>query len=317
MASVIARASLWSQAKSFPAKYPLAFGVVLSGFKTSASDLLVQKVVERRDEVDWKRNAAFATFGFVYLGGIQYALYVPIFGRLFPNAAAFAAKPIAQKLGDAKGMMQLFAQVFLDQCLHHPFFYFPAFYCTKELVMAKNPDLPKVIAEYRVNMKEDLLALWKIWVPGTLINFAFMPMHLRIPFAAGISLVWTCILSAMRGGDIAHGEDMAGGALTGSTYSLLKEGLDETFNMTPVEMDENLSHFIISAVGTQRSGLVAMITRHIAEQGGNVTHSKMVRLGQEFIMQMHVAISPEKKKALVASLKTAKHLRSELDIQVT
>lgn len=77
--------------------------------------------------------------------------------------------------------------------VHHPLMYFPAFYCTRELVMSEKPDFGKVIADYRKNMKEDLLALWKIWVPATAVNFAFMPMHLRIPFVAGVSLLWTMV----------------------------------------------------------------------------------------------------------------------------
>jgi predicted amino acid-binding ACT domain protein len=164
-------------------------------------------------------------------------------------------------------------------------------------------------------MKEDLLALWKIWVPATLFNFAFMPMHLRIPFVAGVSLLWTCVLSAMRGGDVVHGQDMAGGAVTGSTYQILLEGLD-AFNKTPVEIDPNMDHINISAAGKQRPGLVALLTRHIADYGGNVTHSKMVRLGQEFIIQMHVAVPKEELKNFRQSLKERK-LTSELDIQAT
>jgi hypothetical protein len=171
-------AAVWSKVKNVPVKYPFAFGVILSGFKTSFSDLLVQKVVERKENIDWKRNAAFAAFGFVYLGGVQYTIYVPIFGRLFPNAAKFAAKPLRQKLQDVRGLWQLSAQVFLDQCVHHPLMYFPAFYITKELVMGPSnnpsgkPDIPKVLSEYQQNFKEDLLALWKIWVVST-IKFLF------------------------------------------------------------------------------------------------------------------------------------------------
>lgn len=315
VASVVVRPSLWSQFKKVPVKYPMAFGVVISGFKTSFSDLLVQKVVERRENVDWKRNAAFATFGFIYLGGVQYTLYVPIFGRLFPGAAQFAAKPLAQKLTDAKGMMQLFGQTFLDQCVHHPLAYFPAFYVTRELVMAEKPDIVRVLKEYQKNMKEDLLALWKIWVPATMANFAFMPMHLRIPCVAATSLVWTCILSSMRGGDVAHSEDMAGGAVTGASYSLLQEGLD-AFNTSPVELDDNMYHVNISAAGKDRTGLVADLSRHIAKQGGNVTSSKMQRLGEEFIIQMHVAIQPEKASNFVKSLKS-RELTRHLDIQTT
>jgi len=314
-----AASRLWSRARSVPANYPLAFGVFLSGTKTSFSDLLVQKVVERKEKIDWQRNAAFAAFGFVYLGGIQYTLYVPVFGRLFPNAANFAAKPLREKLKDGPGLIDLFLQTFLDQCIHHPFVYFPAFYVTKELVMGgKNddgkPNITRVLNNYRNNMREDLVALWKIWVPATLCNFSFMPMHLRIPFTASVSLLWTCVLSAMRGGDIVHGEDMAGGGVTKATYQIFMEGLD-AFNTTPVEMDRNLDHVSISAAGKDRPGMVAQLASHVASQGGNVTHSKMVRLGEEFIIQMHVAIPKEESDSFSMSLNSGK--LKELDIQAT
>jgi predicted amino acid-binding ACT domain protein len=322
MTSLVASRSTslwWTQAKSIPMKYPMAFGIVLSGFKTSFSDLMVQKVIERKEKVDWKRNAAFAAFGFVYLGGVQYMIYVPFFGRVFPAASAFAAKPLAQKVKDVKGMMQLTAQVFLDQCVHHPVLYFPAFYCTKELVMnSEKPDFARVLSEYRQNIKEDLQALWKIWVPAMFFNFSFMPMHLRIPFVAGVSLLWTMVLSATRGGDVVHGDDLVGGSVTGSTYSLVKEGLDERFNMTPVELDSNLIHINLSAAGRQRPGLVALLARHVADYQGNITHSKMVRLGQEFIIQMHIALPPEQHKEFMKSIKARKNkVCQELDIQTT
>ena len=127
----LTRASLlWSRLKLVPSEHPFAFGVIISGIKTSFSDLLVQKVVERKEQIDWKRNAAFASFGFVYLGGVQYMIYVPFFGRLFPRTAAFVAKPFLEKVKDTRGILGTLAQVFLDQAVHHPFMYFPAFYIT-------------------------------------------------------------------------------------------------------------------------------------------------------------------------------------------
>ena len=33
------------------------------------------QVVERREDIDWRRNATFTAFGFAYLGGVQYYLY--------------------------------------------------------------------------------------------------------------------------------------------------------------------------------------------------------------------------------------------------
>ena len=116
MASATAARSAWSTFKTVPAKYPLAFGAILSCVKTSGSDLLVQKVVEQRDQVDWKRNAAFATFGLCYLGGVQYGIYVNLFGRMFPNAASFAAKSLKDKVKDVKGLAALFSQVRTMKC---------------------------------------------------------------------------------------------------------------------------------------------------------------------------------------------------------
>jgi predicted amino acid-binding ACT domain protein len=300
--------SVWSRAKAIPIEHPFAFGFFISGFKTSFSDLLVQKVVERKEKVDWKRNAAFATFGFLYLGAVQYGIYVKLFGRVFPGAAGFAAKSITDKLKDARGIFTLGAQVVLDQCLHHPLLYFPIFYCTRELVMHEKPDLVRCMNEYRRNMKEDMIALWKVWVPSTIINFAFMPMWARIPFVAATSLVWTCILSAMRGGDVTHGEDMAGGAVTGATLTMLEEGFGALFT-SPVELERDMNHIMVTASGPDKIGWVALLSRAVADAGGNITSSKMVRLGGEFIVLMHTSIPPEKTKELRATLNRNAHLK--------
>jgi len=167
--------------------------------------------------------------------------------------------------------------------------------------MNDKPDLPRVMKEYRANMKEDLLALWKVWVPATFVNFFFAPMHLRIVGVAATSLVWTCILSVMRGGDVKHADDMIGGAVTGASFVLLQEGLDEIYNTSPVELDPDMEHINISAAGPEKPGIVAKLARHVARFEGNVTHSKMTRLGQDFIIQMHVCLPPGQRESLLAS----------------
>lgn len=315
--TVAAAKSAYSRVASIPASYPFAFGVVFSGIKTSFSDYLVQKVVERREQVDWKRNFAFAAFGFIYLGGVQYAIYVPIFGRMFPNAAAFAAKPLRQKIKDLRGMFNLTAQVFLDQCVHHPLMYFPAFYCTRELVMQENPNIGRCLKEYRNNMSEDMLALWKVWVPATFVNFAFMPMYARIPFVASVSLLWTCILSSMRGGDITHADEMAGGAVTGATLFMMEEGLHQRELFTePVQLEAGKSHVVLTASGKDKPGWVALLARTVADVGGTVTESKMVRLGTEFVVLIHVAVDPEKLRSLLKAVRESPQLKP-LKIQST
>lgn len=298
----------WRKITQVPKSYPFAFGIAISTFKTSGSDLLVQKVVEKRETIDWRRNAAFASFGFFYLGGVQYALYVPIFGRMFPNAAGFAAKSVRQKLKDGKGLLTLGAQVFIDQCIHHPILYFPVFYSIKEFVTQPNPSISNALNTYRNNFFEDIPALWKIWMPATIINFAFMPMWARIPTVAATSMIWSCVLSAMRGGDVAHSDDLVGGAPTAGNFSLVREGLGDFFS-SPVDIDKTKAHVYISAAGPDRVGWVAKVAEKVADWEGNVTHSKMVRLGHDFIIMMHVAVPPEKKAGMVKALRTDRELK--------
>jgi hypothetical protein len=181
----------------YPTQHAFAFGVVFSTVKTSLADWMVQRYVEGKEEIDWRRNAAFAAFGCVYLGGVQYGIYVKLFGRLFPNAERFALKPLASKIRDPQGIRNVGAQLFLDQCIHHPFGYFPCFYTVKTLVQGGT--VAEAMESYSRNFKDDMIALWQIGVPAYLINFAFSPMWFRVPYVACISLGWTAFMSFRRG----------------------------------------------------------------------------------------------------------------------
>lgn len=113
-----------------------------------------------------------------------------------------------------------------------------------------------------------------------------------------------------------HGDDMVGGEVTGATLRIIEEGFEEIFYSCPVDLDKSMSHVVISASGPDKVGWVALLARAVADQGGNVTHSKMVRLGQDFIIMMHISISPEHQKTLVSSLKNNKELKP-LNIRTT
>ncbi|KAF5841127.1 hypothetical protein DUNSADRAFT_14302 [Dunaliella salina] len=170
-------------------KKPLTTGIATTVIKTSAADLIAQKVVERREEIDWRRQGLFAFFGFAYLGGFQYYLYNSFFASI--------CKPITNVVGHL-GVAPV--KVFIDQCIHHPLCYFPCFYSLKGLVEGRS--IEKSLEMYRHDLWDNCLALWSLWVPLQFINFAFVPRHLRIPFVAGISLAWTIVLSTMRGGEV-------------------------------------------------------------------------------------------------------------------
>ena len=280
-----------------PKNHPWKFGLIFSLFKTSFADLLAQCFLEKRETIDWKRNATFATFGCFYLGGVQYFLYVPVFTRLFPHTKKFSELPWRQKFQDMKGCAGAAAQVFLDQFVHHPLMYFPVFYTVKELVTKEKPDVYNaVVNEYfGTNIVEDVKALWKIWLPTTCISFFFLPLWMRIPWSASTSALWTVILSFMRGGSsdpvLDPGEGMA---VSGATGALLFEADWDDTHIDPVDSQPGLHHTTLTISGLDRKGMIRAISESIADAGGNVTVSKMNRLGSQMIMMMTISFDPQK-----------------------
>jgi len=283
----------------FAKSRPFLFGMGYSLIKTSGCDLMVQKVVEKRENVDWKRTIAFGSFGLFYLGGVQYLLYVPVFSRLFPNAAAFAGKTVSQKLADAKGIRDLFSQVFLDQFVHHPLMYFPVFYMIKDFVTSDSPNPVRAVTEYSHNIREDLVALWKVWIPSTFLNFAFMPMWARIPWVASTSLIWTCILSAMRGGSDVPAKNV----FVGVDHDTM-ELVTRTVVGAPPKLDPSRSHVLIVCRGLDQPGIISNLTQRLYEHDCMVTTSKMLSLGHEFAIMMHASVPPERLDAFTSSIST-------------
>jgi len=167
-------------------RHPLVTGLVTTLLKTSAADAFAQKVVEGRRELDLRRHGMFCAFGFFYLGGFQYWLYNHAFVRLCAPLTAAVGHTLSAPV-----------KVFIDQAIHHPLLYFPTFYALKGSLEGR--PFAASMAKYRAEAWDNWKACWAVWVPAQLVNFAFVPKHMRIPFVAGISFAWTIIMSAMRG----------------------------------------------------------------------------------------------------------------------
>ena len=89
-----------------------AEGLVTS-VKTAAADLLTQKAALRRPwrEVDVRRMGVFAMYGALYLGAVQYFLFMHAYPAILPRANHFAALPFSAKLRDGRGLASVLAQV--------------------------------------------------------------------------------------------------------------------------------------------------------------------------------------------------------------
>merc|ERR1719479_353720 len=197
---------LWGAITTFPKRRPYATNIIVATVKTSIADLIVQKA-EGKKEIDWGRNGVFTAFGFAYLGVAQWFVYVTVFTKLCPNAIRFSNLPWAEKLKDRAGQIDLIKQTFYDNFIHYTFVYYPVFYFFKELIQSdpnidKNPVAcaERGIKKYWNNCVTDNLYIWALWVPGDLLVYA-CPIWMRLPLNHGISLVWTMILSAVRGGE--------------------------------------------------------------------------------------------------------------------
>jgi len=180
--------------------------------------LLTQTALEGRawKDIDWRRNAVFAVFGFGYMGCAQYYLYVNCFSRWFAGTASFVEKPLRAKLTDFVGQKALLKQVLFD-LLIHPQWVFPIYYCLKEAVCghagapeadASRSIVATALGKYWKNnfdpsneagILTDWIAFWKIWIVGDVIVFGFCPMWARLPINHIFSFVYMCVLSFMRG----------------------------------------------------------------------------------------------------------------------
>lgn len=173
-------------------KRPLGTALLTAGVQTCAADAIAQTVVERSPQLDLRRSALFAFFGVSYIGGFQYFLYSIAFVRL----GAFF-----ERAGQVTRLGPTVTRALVDQLGHVPSIYFPSFYALKALVEGR----PLIKGEnsaaqlYRQEGWSCLKANWTIWIPAQMINFAFVPIHLRVPFVSSTSFGWTIILSSMQG----------------------------------------------------------------------------------------------------------------------
>ena len=170
---------------------PVLTSIVVTGVKAWAADLMIQKLVEKRETVDLKRSALFASFGSAYQGCIQYWIYNILFEkRLFPG----------------KSPQMILMKIAATNLIVDPVIFFPIFYTMREAMNTErllDVNLPNCfstsMAKYRDNCVSDLINSWMIWVPAHCVTYTVVPVHLRMPWIAVVSFGYVCVLSFTRG----------------------------------------------------------------------------------------------------------------------
>ena len=99
----------------------------------------------------------------------------------------------------------------------HPLCFFPTFYVFKEVICNKPPEavgsfdrlasIPKstqfAIGNYRQNFWTDNIASWKFWIPADIVIFS-SPLWLRLPLMHSAGMLFTGMVSLMRGDNISQ-----------------------------------------------------------------------------------------------------------------
>ena len=191
---------LWSTFSRRAEASPVLFACVSQGAKTTAADTLVQKAVEGRESLDLERTAAFTVFGTLWMGGAQYYVYVRLFDHLLPARTAATAA----------------AKVCLDQFVWVPFFFFPVFYVIDSKIRGEGGTgvgalLNAASERYKREIYETCTTTYWFSFPAQMIGFRFCPGHLRIPYVACCSMVFTSLVSGLQGRFRARERGESGG----------------------------------------------------------------------------------------------------------
>lgn len=169
--------------------------------KSAAADLLVQKYIEKRPQIDMKRNAAFTCFGVVYTGWAQWHLYLTLFKKILPKLQTLSNLPWRQKLRNRQFYKALFIQISIDNLLYTPLLYYPSFYGFLEIFQHGPRDFSwqRVSNTYQTNFLEDNITMMACWIPADIFLYGLVPLSMRLYVNHAISFIWTCGLSYLRG----------------------------------------------------------------------------------------------------------------------
>eukprot|EP00238_Polyblepharides_amylifera_P005447 CAMPEP_0196580072 /NCGR_PEP_ID=MMETSP1081-20130531/26813_1 /TAXON_ID=36882 /ORGANISM="Pyramimonas amylifera, Strain CCMP720" /LENGTH=286 /DNA_ID=CAMNT_0041899845 /DNA_START=114 /DNA_END=974 /DNA_ORIENTATION=+ len=176
---------------TWAATAPITFALITTLVRTGPCDLFAQLYMEGRTEVDWRRFWGFMIFGAVYVSVFQYYFY----------SLVLCASNVRKLTGfSGKGPVAL-STALLDQLVHSPLLYCPAFFlCLKMVDGVSVSELPgAVFDKWSAEVVEVCKASCILWIPAQMVNFYFMPPHMVVPFINAVGVIWVVWLSLNEG----------------------------------------------------------------------------------------------------------------------
>lgn len=94
----------------------------------------------------------------------------------------------------SQGAAGVVAKVIYDQLLYAPFATAVFFLVIK---MAEGNDIKYATDFVRANLLTTMVCAWKVWPFVDVVNFTFVPAHLRVVFMSAVSVFWVTYLSVI------------------------------------------------------------------------------------------------------------------------
>ena len=174
---------------------PLLVKSVTAGVILGAADLAgqaledIQKEGEESSGVDIARTIRFAFFGFILQAPWNHFYYQILDGAIPPTADPWTSTTAIKTV--------------IDQFVQAPIFTVLIF---GFLGLLEGKSLDSIKQQLDDDYTDTMLANWKLWVPATVINLAFVPPILRVLYLNCVFFFWSIFLSVKLNKDESSSE---------------------------------------------------------------------------------------------------------------
>ena len=175
---------------------PLETKVATAAILAIAGDAIAQRAGGA--PYDRTRAVSFGLFDAAYRGGFQHAAFPWIVENCRGETLQTAAAGLS--LSDPLTNQALLAAVectAFNQLIVVPVIYYPLFFSITGAVQGLT--VPESIERAKRSFVPLTLRNWKFWMPAQVVQFAYLPLELQVPFTCVMGLVWNVILSVAAG----------------------------------------------------------------------------------------------------------------------
>lgn len=178
--------SFFARYNNLLATRPLLTNVITTGFLFGAGDVLAQTVELRNTKTADTEDALFdypRLRRAVIFGAF---IFAPIGDRWY--------RVLNSVLVSLSKVVNTAARVGMDQLGFAPFIGIPLYFSAMTAMEGGDNIKEKVQQKLKANWWNTLTANWTVWPAVQTVNFAFVPVQLRLLVVNTISIAWNCYL---------------------------------------------------------------------------------------------------------------------------